>query len=592
MKRQNTYWLALNLLAIFPVASAFFVIYKKASFAVIPSFSIMIGEIIACLALAALARRFGKIALCAAALFMFAVLIINAAQTLSIVKSGALLDSEAFANAEHIGFMIDAVSLSITAIFLAFGAIAVLFLLNAPRISPIFGATPFAITAVFLIAVNSVYILKNAKYTYQANKVSYTLALFKTLIKENGKSNERIVLNDQDLNAAERYGWTIEQNASFPILNIGAQETATPEDAPNIIILFVESLSADLIGAYGGGGRTRLTPNIDRFATDNVLIANYYNHAFPTIVGLKGQLCSTYPSRTAGEWQNMLVAPRQALMRCLPTHLNEAGYKSVYLGYSHPSYTFFEEQMKATGFTETLFFEDLSKRLLDNEPPELGRYGLGDRQMLTALINYLKNYDEKEPIFIAVSTVGTHPGLDSQADRFGDGNSRVLNVLHRFDQAFGEFISAYDGLDFKRETILILTADHAHLPSVEFVDAASADFVPSRLNKIAFILAFKNAKQKTVVEANATSIDLAKTVLALAGINSITYDHLLGSNMLGENKSPKTIGSYGDELLIVDRLSGEVNRTDFSRAKSEERLLRYIKSLEQEDRVCCDQEAR
>jgi phosphoglycerol transferase MdoB-like AlkP superfamily enzyme len=279
-------------------------------------------------------------------------------------------------------------------------------------------------------------------------------------------------------------------------------------------------------------------------------------------------------------------------MRCLPTHLNANGYKSVYLTHSRPTYALFEEQMKAIGFTETLFFENLSKRLLNNESPELGRYGLGDRQMLTALINYLKNADEKEPFFIAVSTIGTHSGLDSQEDSFGDGKSRVLNVLHRFDRAFGEFLSTYNDLDFKRETILILTADHAHLPSDEFISVASADFVPSGLNKIAMILAFKNAKQKAVFEANATNIDFAKSVLALAGVSAVNDDHLLGSNMFGEKKSLKTIGAYGDELLIVDRQSAEVNRTDFNGAKNEARLLRYIRSLERDNRVCCGQKTR
>jgi phosphoglycerol transferase MdoB-like AlkP superfamily enzyme len=366
-------------------------------------------------------------------------------------------------------------------------------------------------------------------------------------------------------------------------------ETVKPDNAPNIIVLFVESLSAELVGAYGGK-HSGLTPNIDDFAAKNILVTNYYNHVFPTIVGLKGQLCSSYPARTAGELQNMLSSPKQAQMRCLPAHLNDAGYKSVYLSYSHPSYTFFEDQMNATGFNETLFFQELSDRLLNGELPRLGRYGLDDRQTLTALINYLSNIDENDPYFIALSTVGTHPGLDSEEEfAFGDKSSRVLNVLHRFDSFFGEFMEAYNRIDFKRETILILTADHAHLPSAEYVAVASENFTPSRLNKVVFITAFKNAPRSEIFEANTTGIDFAKTVLALAGVSALTRDHLLGSNAFGVAASQKSLANYGEELLIVDRSNGEIKRTDLTQAKDEARLLRYIKALETRDRLCCPQ---
>jgi hypothetical protein len=191
MKRQNLYWLSLNAFSIVLAAVAFWAIYNRVSIAVIPSFSILIGEIVACLSIALLVRRFGKITVSLSAIVIFAILLIDALQTLSIAKSGALLDMEAFANVEHIGFMIDALSISIAAIFLFFGAIAVWFLLKAPRIAPAIGCIPFVSAAILLIATNSAYFLKIQRYSYPANKISYTASLIKTLSAERERERER-----------------------------------------------------------------------------------------------------------------------------------------------------------------------------------------------------------------------------------------------------------------------------------------------------------------------------------------------------------------------------------------------------------------
>lgn len=549
------------------------------------AFSILLAEVVAASWAVLISRKYGNKSLFVlASLVLLIVSLINVFQVLAIVKSGILLDKEAFNNLEHIGFMIDDTSLIITSIFLFYAFLVIRSSSKLVSVSFMASATPILTMLLFLIAINNINSFKYIKYSYQSNKRSFTEEFVKIFTKKQ-MAQKQIFLTETEISRALDFGFAISPNSHFPLQKTD-WKLEVLADQPNIIVLFVESLSAEFVGAYGGK-YANLTPNIDRFLSHNLKITNYYNHAFPTVTGLKGQLCSTYPAYTHSEWANAISELKQANMRCLPHHLSNAGYETLFLGYSHPGYTFFEEQMKATGFAKTLFWKTLSDSLLDGKAPSLSRHGLGDDQMLMALGNYLETPEKKEPFFVAVSTIGTHPGLDTEPEfYYGDGQNRVLNVLHRFDKFFGDFLDRFESMKFDRKTVLILTADHAHLPSKEFADLARDGFVASRLNEVVFGIKVEGGGN--TYEANTTSIDFAPTVLGIAGVKNRQGDHLLGSDLFADGKSKKSIGSYADEILIVDRFDGGVVRSQ--NLSAEKSVINYIRQLEREDRICCFEE--
>lgn len=65
-------------------------------------------------------------------------------------------------------------------------------------------------------------------------------------------------------------------------------------DAPNILLISIDTLRADRLGAYGY--RPAETPNLDRLAADGVLFERAYSHSSWTRPGFGSLMTSLYPS--------------------------------------------------------------------------------------------------------------------------------------------------------------------------------------------------------------------------------------------------------------------------------------------------------
>jgi len=69
---------------------------------------------------------------------------------------------------------------------------------------------------------------------------------------------------------------------------------AAPHGAPNVLLITVDALRADRLGAYGN--RAELTPNLDAFARDAVVFENAYASAPWTGASMGSMWTSAYPS--------------------------------------------------------------------------------------------------------------------------------------------------------------------------------------------------------------------------------------------------------------------------------------------------------
>jgi arylsulfatase len=75
--------------------------------------------------------------------------------------------------------------------------------------------------------------------------------------------------------------------------------TAAPEDAPNIILITVDTLRADHMGAYGYSRPT--SPRLDALAAEGVLYERSISQAPNTHPSMASMLTSQYPSRLGGK---------------------------------------------------------------------------------------------------------------------------------------------------------------------------------------------------------------------------------------------------------------------------------------------------
>lgn len=468
-----------------------------------------------------------------------------------------------------------------------------------------------ALTAIFVCAglmVSNKHIsaVQETKVSYRAGHESGIAAFVKTVFgfrQEMSTKSPAVDLNADDLQMAEAMGLYLDPSKEFPfkkVSDLASSQLERINGAPNVIVFFVESLSADLVGVYHDKWAA-VTPHINEFASDALTIDQYHNHVTPTIVGLRGQLCSNYPSISHTVWAHAKFKLDSGEMRCLPHILNEHGYETTYLGYAQPNETFFAEQMLEMGFRQTSFYEEfLGRYLKDERDPGLGLKGNSDEQMLKGLVNYLqeKEKDQSQPFFVGLSTVETHPGMDVSdlSYAFQGAESKVLNVVHNFDRVFGDFLTYFKRSPFAKNTIIILTADHSQTPSVELREVASQRYQDDMFNETTMMIydPFRALHGRKTVPT--TSVDFAPTVLDLLSLDHV--DHAFMGRSLFEPRAAASLSAglaFQGRLFVVkhsgertlERLSLEGCATDMRRKNlcAIYRILRYSQYITEQKRL-------
>jgi len=312
------------------------------------------------------------------------------------------------------------------------------------------------------------------------------------------------------------------------------------ETPPNVIVLFVESLSARMVGAYGMR-ESSVTPNLDDFARGAMRVEGYVNHTTPTVPGLFGQICSVYPPYKA-EMKGVKPDPN---MECLPHILaREAGYRTVYFSHSHPKYAGIGKLLEQWGFEETYLWRRLLKNYLQNEPPYLGAGGLSDHQMMRGLVNYLERerqhlLGEGRPFFIGLSTVETHTGRTAN-DRDGvpldDSATEVDNAFHSMDDAFGHFWRYFRDSPYADNTIVIVTADHARFPSLDYKEVAGKGYIPSVYDEVALLIRDPFHELPQELKLRASTLDFAPSLYHLLGAEPRRANRMMGLSIFGDRQ--------------------------------------------------------
>jgi arylsulfatase A-like enzyme len=120
---------------------------------------------------------------------------------------------------------------------------------------------------------------------------------------------------------------------------------AARRDAPNVLLIVIDSLRTDFVGAYGGRART---PNIDALARDGLRFTHAYPEAMPTVPArnsiLSGQ--RAFPFRGWYDRPGLIAQPGWSPLRnpaaALPAVLRRAGWWTAYvtdnpfLGFARP----------------------------------------------------------------------------------------------------------------------------------------------------------------------------------------------------------------------------------------------------------------
>jgi phosphoglycerol transferase MdoB-like AlkP superfamily enzyme len=287
------------------------------------------------------------------------------------------------------------------------------------------------------------------------------------------------------------------------LYDIKRQITADePEKKLNIILITVESLSADYLTKFGN--KNKITPFMDNWFQDGALFTNFYATGTRTIRGLEALTLSIPP--TAG--QSIVKRPDNERLFNLGHVLQERGYDTAFL-YGGMGYF---DNMNA-------FYEGNGYRIVDQnqftseEVTFKNAWGVSDDIIFNRTIKEADNdFSQDKPFFFQIMTTTNHRPYSYPEGKIDipSGKSREGAVKYT-DYAIQEFIKTAKTKPWFDNTIFVMVADHC---------AGSARKTDLPVDKYHIPLFIYAPKHVPAVENTTLSsqIDVAPTLLGLLNL--------------------------------------------------------------------------
>jgi phosphoglycerol transferase MdoB-like AlkP superfamily enzyme len=235
----------------------------------------------------------------------------------------------------------------------------------------------------------------------------------------------------------------LEKDTSVSILNI---------PRPNIVLIVLESWTADLIESLGG--EPGITPEFHELESQGLLFTQFYgtgNRSHEAIASLLGgHPALPYTTFTANP-QKFTKMPSMVRL------LNEAGYQTSFyyggqLDYGNlRAYALFNQ-----------FDRIIEEKDIDPSVPR-GRLGVHDEYLFRLHLDEMSKM--AAPFFSVVFTSSSHSPYDYPMDpviTWGGTENSFLNSAYYADRSLGEYMDLARNTEWYENTLFILLADHGH----------------------------------------------------------------------------------------------------------------------------------
>ena len=505
-------------------------------------------------------------------------IIIYGFQFASFYQGHEYISKLAFENINHISLLLNTKTVSyIVALFVIWGSIVLITekygKFNKLQVNKNVRISLILLIAAILCLLSNLWLpqilQEKREHYFQQNYLQRTSPIhsFYSILRPTHDSDIK-EFNNLELKTLKKYGFIFYPNEEFPFISKEFYSGSAPfpeqrklSTPPNIIVFFSEGISSRSIGRYGSKYQD-LTPNIDAFAAQSMIVENYYNHTAATYRGLIGQLSSIFPAiGGAGGWKSNYKHMSDDSYLSLANIFNANGYETFFLDAHNKNKAYVDDLMIKLGFTRVFTGIPLARRYLGGEHLNK-RDALSDSQFMRSLNGLLEEkLNEKssnKPIFIGLYNLGTHAfsKLSQDGKPYKDGSNLSLNTIHNFDHAFGIFWEYFKSSPYFSDTIIIFTADHCHYPEKPFVAAFKQDgYQQLFIDQIPLIIYDPIRKLPPSYDAHyATSIDFAPSLLHYLSFPNHKNPFIGNSIFSSRNKNryDRGVASFGESVYLID----------------------------------------
>lgn len=283
-----------------------------------------------------------------------------------------------------------------------------------------------------------------------------------------------------------------------------------PGFQPNVVVIIMESWSADMIGAFGS--KLGVTPRFDSLCARGILFRDFYANGVRTNRGIPAVLCS-FPSLAGRSIMNRYAADRP--FRSLAEILKENRYFNAFAYGGDIQFDNMEGFLRMTGYEK--FYDESDF----DGAKKLGKWGIPDHVVFNRLVKEMTQY--RRPFHLAVMTLSNHdPYLipDKRFQLYDDtvSDSKLLNTFYYSDWAIGQFIDSLKKEPLFDSTIFIFTADHCPHQEGKYPLAPRNFHIPLLIYAPKLI-----GDTAVVIDKTGSQVDIVPTLIDILGLSVVQY---------------------------------------------------------------------
>ncbi|MBL3285038.1 Lipoteichoic acid synthase family protein [Rickettsiales endosymbiont of Paramecium tredecaurelia] len=294
----------------------------------------------------------------------------------------------------------------------------------------------------------------------------------------------------------------------------------------NVIIILVESLSAEFLGFFGNN--KGLTPHLDNLIENSIVFKNLYATGTRTVRGIEAITLSMPP------------LPGSAIVRRNDNHNLENNVGKIFhdlqydVSFIYGGYSYFDNMLNyfAGNGYKVIDRLDIPSSEIESE----NIWGVADEHIFTKAIQvFEQTHSRNKKFFSIILTTSNHRPFTFPANRIDLAQGSRDAAIKYTDYAIGKFLRDASSKEWFDNTIFVIVADHCAS------SAGKTDLPIERYHIPMIIYAPKLLKPKAI-ESLASQIDLAPTLLALMKIDYSSS--FFGSDVINFPKNRAFISTY------------------------------------------------
>ncbi|MBE6208023.1 MAG: LTA synthase family protein [Rikenellaceae bacterium] len=367
--------------------------------------------------------------------------------------------------------------------------------------------------------------------------VSPMFNLLTSTLDDRRKENKQLTLlpDEEALATAQQLLGRTGIDGISPLARRVEQETAATRK--NVVMIFMESMSAHLMQSYGQ--ERSLTPYLDSLYGQSLTFDRIYSAGIHTNHGLYSTLYS-FPTIMKRNAMKGSVIPRYS---GLPTTLQEAGYRNLFFMTHESQYDNMNAFFRTNGFDEIYAEENYPKEKIANH------FGVADDYLYEYALPILsERATSGDPFFAVLLSISNHPPYVIPP-YFRPRSERIEDQIVEYaDWSIARFMEAAAQEPWFEDTIFVLVGDHGKLVGTPECE------MPQSYNHVPLMI-YGTGIAATHHTEFGGQIDIAPTLLHLLGIDYTQNN--FGINLLEEQRpaifytADNLIAARDDERLYI-----------------------------------------